>query len=351
MTSFRHTTAFLCFSWLAAACGCSSGSAAPPRTDGRVVVVVSGGGATSPFTTPTEACTKGFAAGSSDTALREALLAAGYRVYTSPAQVGAGTIPSATGEWGFSGCPAALPVSMTVDSMGPIDDAGASLAAFLEHLRASYGATTVDLVCHSMGGLYARSAIRRLGEAGSPLRIRSLTTIGTPWEGSFAADYATGALALAECDGDKVCEAAMEEFKTAWLPNSTGTGQQGTRKYLAGPDGWNARQGSVLRGIPVTLLAGDYHRKAGGKPEVWPNDNLVALGSALATGVSDTVVPHRTCFTFPDLHSIYYASQRKVDRKTGLTWDPRVLAAVRTALENADTALARPSRVGCPAAP
>lgn len=332
--------------------GCSLGKIGPSPGDGRAVVLVSGGGATSPFTTPTSACTKGFAAGSTDSALREALLAAGHRVYTSPAQVGAGPIASAAGEWGFSGCPEALAESMTVNSMGPIDDAGASLASFFEHLRTTYGVTRIDVVAHSMGGLYSRSAIRRLKEARSPLRFRSLTTIGTPWEGSFAADYATGALALSACGGDAVCEASMKEFKTVWLPNSTGTGSQGTRAYLAGPDGWNERQGRVLEGIPVTLIGGSALAKggAGADPAVWPNDNLVALSSALATGVSDTVVPHRACLTFPDLHSIYYAAQRKVDRKQALTYDPAVIAAVRTAVEGADVALQRGYRSGCPAA-
>lgn len=336
--------------------GCSLGKIGPSPGDGRVVVLVSGGGATSPFTTPTSACTnaKGFAAGSTDSALREALLAAGHRVYTAPAQVGPGPIASATGEWGFSGCPAALPESMTVNSMGPIDDAGASLAAFFEYLQTTYGVTRIDVVAHSMGGLYSRSAIRRLKDARSPLRFRSLTTIGTPWEGSFAADYATGALAFSACGGDAVCEASMTEFKTVWLPNSTGTGTQGTRAYLAGPDGWNEKQGRVLEGIPVTLIGGSYLATpkggAAADPAVWPNDNLVALSSALATGVSDTVLPHRACLVFPDLHSIYYSAQRKVDWKQALTFDPRVIAAVRTAVEGADVALQRGYRSGCPAA-
>jgi hypothetical protein len=143
----------------------------------------------------------------------------------------------------------------------------------------------------------------------------------------------------------------MNEYKTDWLPASTGTGEQGTRAYLAGPGGWNERQGDVLQGIPVTLIGGAYHVKEGGDAAVWPNDNLVALSSALATGVSDAVLPHRACVIFPDLHSVYYAAQRKVDRTNGLTFDPRAIAAVRAAVEGADTALLRAYRSGCPAAP
>ena len=53
-------------------------------TESHAVVIVSGGAAVSPFTTPTQACGSGLAAGNTDTALREALLKAGHQVFTSP---------------------------------------------------------------------------------------------------------------------------------------------------------------------------------------------------------------------------------------------------------------------------
>ena len=83
----------------------------------RALVVVSGGDAESPFTTPTAACKEGLAAGNTDTALREHLLAAGYNVYTSPAKEGPGQIESSPGFGGFSDGPPALPESMTVNAV------------------------------------------------------------------------------------------------------------------------------------------------------------------------------------------------------------------------------------------
>lgn len=327
-----------------------SGCGGSDPVEKRAVVIVSGGGATSPHTTPTAACKQGFAAGSTDDALRTELLKSGYQVFTSPAQAGPGPVTADTTPYGFSDCPTALPASMTVNAVGPIDEAGTRLAAYFEHLQATYGITTIDIVGHSMGGLFSRSAIKTLKAANSTLRFRSLTTLGTPWEGAFPADYATGgSVTLADCNGDTVCEESLQEFKQYWLPNSTGAGQQVTRAYLTGPNGWNERQGSVLSGIPVTLLGGDYLKNASNNKDVWPNDNLVSLKSALATGVSDAVLPHRTCITVPGLHSIYFADQRKVDRTIGITFDPKAIAAVKAAIENAPTALAQTNRTGCPA--
>lgn len=334
---------------VAAALFTLAGHAADPLAQ-RAVVIVSGGGATSPFTTPTAACKKGFAGGATDDALRTALLKSGYQVFTSPAQAGPGAIAADQSPYGFDECPSALPASMTVNSVGGIDEAGVHLAAYFEHLRTAYGVTTVDIVGHSMGGLFSRSALKLLKAANSPLKIRSLTTIGTPWEGAFPADYTTGGnVSLSDCNGDAVCEASLKEFKEFWLPHSTGAGQQVTRAYLAGPDGWNERQGSVLNGIPVTLIGGDYFKNSWTKSEVWPHDNLVSLRSALATNVSDGVLPHRTCLTVPDVHSIYFADQRKIDRTSGITFDPKTIVAVKAAIEGAPLALTQPNRIGCPA--
>jgi hypothetical protein len=58
--------------------------------DAETVVLVSGGDTQTPFTTPTEACRAGKAAGDTWTALRAALLADGYAVFTAPAMNGPG---------------------------------------------------------------------------------------------------------------------------------------------------------------------------------------------------------------------------------------------------------------------
>ena len=301
---------------------------------GRAVVIVSGGAAVSPFTTPKQACGRGLAAGNTDTFLREGLLAAGFPVFTSPARVGAGEVLEDAGWSGFSACPKVLPAELTVNAVGDIDEAGRSLARFTLYLAAEHDVTDVDLVGHSMGGLFSRAAIRELCDAGASVRVRSLTTIGTPWQGSYAADYAIGEVPLSECAGDPDCEEIVRQFAKLGTAVSEGAGEQVTARYLMGADGWNASQAGALERIPTTLIGGDRF-DVPGSPEVWPNDGLVQLASALALDVSTDVLPRPERLTFSDVHSIYFADLLGLPWKTALTWDPLVLEAVVRALENA----------------
>jgi pimeloyl-ACP methyl ester carboxylesterase len=220
---------------------------------------------------------------------------------------------------------------MTVNAVGDIDEAGRSLSRFLTHLHESLGVAEVDIVAHSMGGLFSRAAIRVLREAHSPLTIRTLTTIGTPWTGGFSADYAAGDIPLAECNGDPTCEKSMTEFAELVAASSEGAGEEVTAAYLAGPGGWNERQGDALAGIPVVVIGGDYFAMPG-NPQVWPNDGLVALRSALAEDVPEAVVAHPESHTFPDVHSIYFSHVLGLEWERALTWDPDVLAVVQRAI-------------------
>ena len=127
----------------------------------------------------------------------------------------------------------------------------------------------------------------------------------------------------------------MKQFATFVAAVSEGAGEQVTAAHLAGADGWNERQGDVLSGIPVVLIAGDYWSAPGDK-RVWPNDGLVALRSALAEGVSERVLPHRTAVIFSDVHSIYFANLMGLPWERALTWDPGVLDVVRNAIEDRD---------------
>ncbi len=54
---------------------------------------------------------------------------------------------------------------MTINAVGRVDDAGVALAAFLRWLADEREVGSVDLVGHSMGGLFSRAAIRELGAA------------------------------------------------------------------------------------------------------------------------------------------------------------------------------------------
>ncbi len=315
------------------------------------MVVVSGGNAVSPFTTPDQACATGLAAGNTNTAIREFLLGKGYTVYTSPAMNGRGQVVDQQGFGAFGVCPVTLPENMTVNSTGSIDTAGEHLARFVNWLHDDKGVTEVDFVTHSMGGLYSRAAIRVLATTNSPVKTRSLTTIGTPWQGSYIGDFANDAAALTDCLGDKVCEAAMKDGKAEVLRSVSGSGREVSQPFLMGKNGWNEFQAGVLDNIPVVLIAGDKFTKDGQvNPAVWPNDGIVASRSALAKDVGDPVLPHRRCYTFPDTHSIFVSNLTELDWKTALTWDPQVFEVLHQALQNAPTALQGPNREGCPAA-
>lgn len=322
---------------------------AAPAAARRAVVIVSGGAATSPFTTPEAACASGLAAGNTDTALREYLLGQGHTVYTAPAMAGRGPVTDQTGFGPFGDCPVTLPENMTVDSTGSIDTAGEHLARFLSYLQTTHGMNEVDVVAHSMGGLYSRSAIRLLRSLDSPVRIRSLTTLGTPWQGSYLSDYTNGAMPLGECLGDTFCERYMDGFKAEALRLVSGSGREVSQAYLMGPEGWNEHQVGVLDGIPVTLIAGDAFTRPGAtNPAVWPNDGLVSVRSALAGDIGDHVLPHRRCATFDDTHSIYVSSMTEFPQERALTWDPRVFEVINAALAKAPSALDQPTRQGCP---
>ncbi|MEI6252357.1 MAG: hypothetical protein WCP30_06085 [Mycobacteriaceae bacterium] len=325
-----------------------SGEKRPP---GAAVVVVSGGDAVSPFTTPDQACATGLAAGNTDTAIREYLLGKGYTVYTSPAMNGRGQVVDQQGFGAFGVCPVTLPENVTVNSTGSIDTAGEHLARFINWLHDEKGVTEVDFVAHSMGGLYSRAAIRVLATTGSKVNIRSLTTVGTPWQGSFLSDYANDLIPLSDCRGDKLCESAMKVFKDRVLQLMAGSGREVNKNFLTGKGGWNEFQSGVLDKIPVVLIAGKKFTVAGPvNPGVWPNDGLVAEESALAKSVSDPVLPHRRCYVFDDTHSIFVSNAAGLEWKTALTWDPQVFEVLHQAIDGAPKALEGTNREGCPAA-
>ena len=327
-----------------------SSSAAPQEN--RAVVIMSGGGAISPFTTPTQACSdeQGFlSAGNTDTALRDYLLAQGKQVYTAPATAPWGTVtdqdPASFGP--FKDCPPQLPESMTVMSTGDIDAAGEKLARFLNYLNTEYGVTDVDLVGHSNGGLFSRAAIRILKQTDAPIRVRSLTMMGTPILGGVPTGYSVGEFTKADCMGNEFCL----KFNEGWLQYADsldkGLNREDTRKYLDGETGWNAAQAGYLDGIPVTLMAGTYFTADGGDPKMWPYDGIVARYSAWAVDVPDSVIPWRTCWEAPLTHSIFVSDAAGLPWDTGITWNADALKRVNQAIDEADTALTKPNRQGC----
>ena len=328
----------------------STTSATPPEK--RAVVIVSGGATSSPFTTPTQACKDGDgyqAAGNTDTEIRAYLLEMGKQVYTAPVMDTWGPVQEPTDDrpGPFKDCPVVLPELMTITSTGDINAGGEHLARFLTYLNTEYGITDVDLVGHSNGGLWSRSAIKVLKGTDSPITVRSLTMMGTPNSGSVPGRYTLGEITLDSCAGDAYCEMALKN----WVPFADkvdkGLNREDTEKFLGGPDGWNAAQGNALDGIPVTLIAGTYFSNPAGDPTVWPYDGTSSRYSAWATDVSDATIPWRTCWSGPLLHTIYQAAQLQVPWDLAMTHNTDAIARVNQAIDEADSALTKPNRQGC----
>jgi hypothetical protein len=183
-----------------------------------------------------------------------------------------------------------------------------------------------------MGGLFSRSAIRQGKENGRAWTVRRLVTLGTPWTGSFLGDYRAGDLSLAEAHGDPTTEMILQAFDGYAAEVSQGAAEELSERSFAGPEGWNARQGDALAGIPVTLLAGSYFHAATAPERLWPHDGLVAMSSALATSVSAEVLPDRREHRFDDVHSIFVADAVGLPWDRALTWDPSVFEVVDGAL-------------------
>jgi hypothetical protein len=128
----------------------------------------------------------------------------------------------------------------------------------------------------------------------------------------------------------------MVEGKKYRDAESEGAGEQVTRRYLMGADGWNARQAGVLDDVPVTLIVGDYFTDSAGDQNVWPHDGVVAASSAAARELDLTVLPIRKVLTFPDVHSIFLSDLAELPFERALTWDPDALDAVSHAIATAE---------------
>ena len=322
-------------------------SAKDHETSSRVVVIVSGGAASSPYTTPTQACKgPGYPAGTTDDFMRGYLLDKGKRVFTSPATIGLGKVPEQLDQQ-FSNCPKALPDYMTVNSVGDIGLAGVHLANFITYLNEKYDIKEVDFVSHSMGGLYTQSAIKYLQQIHSPVTIKSLTTLGTPWQGAPFANgtYVTvleGTVYKPCDDFDKICHILMQDFatrQTVPMVELQKTEMEALNIFNTG----------TLSKIPVTLIAGDQFNQPGGSPVIWPNDGVTNLSSALAEEVPDNVINHRQCYIFTGgTHSTWVSSKADLPENLAITWNSTVGDWVNHAIVNADNALSEPNRQGCP---
>lgn len=298
----------------------------------RAVVLVSGGAAVTPFTTPEAGARTGLAAGNTMTAIRAHLIGAGHAVFTAPARIGAGVVAEDAGWQGFADVPEVLSADVTINAVGTVDGAGQALRRFLRHLAQDRDVAEVDLIGHSMGGLFSRAAIAAAQSDADAPKVATLITVGTPWAGSLPGDFRTGDITLADARGDRATESILQQARAFADAESQGAADDVASAFLAGPDGWNERQRGALDEIPVALVAGDHFQHTGGPDRLWPHDGLVQLRSALAREVSPAVLPDRKEATFDDVHSIFFADQFGLPWERALTWDPAVLDLLTEAL-------------------
>jgi triacylglycerol lipase len=227
----------------------AAASAAGPYPE--AIVMVSGYNSSTAFTTPDASCEgQEGDTWSNPAGPAAALRAGGNAVFTAP--VKHGTDPA------LAPCaPGAQPVpgpGNYIDSFGANDPNGAALASFLEFLRTNYGVEHVQLVAHSDGGQWSRSAMTQ-DSAFSGLVVDSLTTLGTPYTGSMVADIASE-LNNGRCDfknfiEQDVCEALLDVIQVVFKGMGPTTIRQLTHAYL---ESWNPQQS--IGTCPVTTIAG-----------------------------------------------------------------------------------------------
>ena len=339
----RSVLSFACAISLAAV-GMAVPVSAAAEPEKRAVVLVSGTAATTPFTTPSQACTTGYSAGNTWAYLRDYLVDRGLQVYTAPSSIGGVPVTETKDAYAgpFGNCPGQLPASMTINAIGAVDQGGANLARFIKYLNTEFGVNSVDLVGHSLGGLFGRSGIREVLLNETPVTVRSYNTLGSPWDGTQIANLTDLKKPLAGCDSEPICEGFVSQ-----LLSVPGIGILISTLSPKNEPVWNQSQIGVLDGIPVTMIAGTYFTKKGGSPKRWPNDGVIERRSALGYATSNAVVPLRRCMSFPLTHSIFVSKALGIADNKALTWNPRVGAALTNAI---NSALSQPNRQGCPSA-
>lgn len=245
------------------------------------VVLVSGFDTTTPFSTSAPNCAgKEGPTWSPSTGVAAALKQAGYAAFTAPVLQSDTPAPPPCLGPGQS----APPPTATIHSNGELDANGRALIALFQFLATTYGVTSVQLVGHSDGGLWSRSAITQMdANPSDPLTVQSLTTLGTPHTGSFGADLAV-TLDNGRCEQpDRVerllCDLVLDIIQAEFGSLGPEAIEQLTYPFLAG---WNPRQAI---GCPVPVIGGTYvNLPVDGYTYYDPDDGIVGIASALAAG-------------------------------------------------------------------
>ena len=292
---------------------------------GDAVVLVSGFMSQTPFTTPGAVCSApNMSAGGTWYALQTSLANAGVPVYTVPETEydysgGGAPVPVAIdpAEMGLGSCAQTqLPASMTMNTAGDFDINSSILANYLNYINENFGVERVWLVGHSDGGLWSRGAMDYASFMPG-IQIQSITTIDTPYTGSFLADLGEyeltdtcGALQL-ECQLDVAAlNEIVDHFATAVgegaaLNEMTSDYMAEWNQRLAGIPGETPFYAASAIGINDPRTFNYLSSGTGDDPFYNPNDIAVGLSSAQADGlVENGTISVLRCFpTVPGLHT------------------------------------------------
>lgn len=289
------------------------------------VVLVSGFFSTTPFTTPGRVCSASdMSAGGTWYAMQTALSASGFPVYTAPAAVYTYGVPNAPvpvaitpSTMGMGSCDQPqLPSSMTMNTAGDFDLNSSILAGYLNYLNVNFGVEKIWLVGHSDGGLWSRGAMDYASFMPG-IEIQSVTTIDTPYTGSFLADAGKD-LVIDPCPSfDLVCDAkkdALEDLLDHFAPaldqgdallEMTATNMAAWNSRLAGIPGATPFYASSAIGLNDPDTFNLISSGAGSDPYSNPNDVAVGLSSQQGDGlVANGTIAVLSCFpTIPGLHT------------------------------------------------
>jgi pimeloyl-ACP methyl ester carboxylesterase len=93
---------------------------------------------------------------------------------------------------------------------GTVERIAKDLEEFVDRVLETTGATRIDVVCHSMGGVVSRYAIQRLGLAE---RVRTLVTLASPHRGTYVANWANTTLTNAlRADSELIADLNADDF-------------------------------------------------------------------------------------------------------------------------------------------
>ncbi|MEI8083387.1 MAG: hypothetical protein WCI74_16235, partial [Actinomycetes bacterium] len=292
----------------------------PGSTD--AVVLVSGFISQTPFTTPGKVCSaKHMSVGYTWTAMDRALTAAGFPVYSAPANLythkSDGTSipnPVVPSKMLMGKCPQPqLPGSMTLDSTGDFDINSSVLAGYLNYIHKKFGITRVWLLGHSAGGLWSRGALD-FASFIPDVKIQSVTTLDTPYTGSFLANAAQ---AIVKCERKSpTCFVLAQALKliTNYVISSVGRGAGMTELESSYVAKWNSRMAGVPGGLAfyaasaigmnLPWLFNKISPGIGKDPYYNPNDVVVGLSSQQGDGlVASGSIAVLKCFpTIPGVH-------------------------------------------------